>query len=156
MSGETNPAEEPQYTTREQIDQVLARSPKVASAVHNLDKAIDHLEQIQQELLPKQQKGLHVPGIQEQIYNAQSNLARRLDELIQAANTCTDQEVMGIAMAVNQAGVAYMQGILFGIHYSRMLVTYEGDQPFQRLLIEANTLLDRAHKKKGNGGLIIP
>ncbi len=146
MSDESTQVQVP--PTPEEVREILEREPAIAMAVTSLEEAIEALDQIQQEVLPQQEKGLQIPNLEHKLHTAQTKIATALDTLVASARTCEDPEIMGIAMGFNQAGVAYMQGILYGVHYSRMMVAHHGNRTNERLLHEAYALLQRAQQRK--------
>lgn len=139
---------------REEALEILARDPKVDTAAKNLDRCIDEFIELQQEILPQQEKGLVIPNVEERIFSSQSKLADCIDALVSAMKECEDMEVIQVAMGVHSVGVQYFQGVFFGIHYSRMAIAKKGDRIFARLLHSAYAQLNKTRQQKS--GLVIP
>jgi hypothetical protein len=119
----------------------LAQDPALEAATNELEKCILKFDELQREILPKQQKGIIIPNVEELIYATQKNLAEAIDGVVVAMRNSDNQDAVAVAMTVHTIGVQYFQGVFFGICYTEIMTSYEGDRPFQRLL---NRMLQRA------------
>lgn len=125
---------------------ILAQDPELEAATNKLEECIDKFEELNEEILPAQAKGIIIPNAEKRIYSAQSNLAEALDKLILALKNSDNQDAIGVAMQMHSIGVQYFQGVYFGIQYSAIQVKCQGDRPFQRLLHQAYKMMERAQQ----------
>lgn len=125
---------------------VQAQAPDLAKALTQLDVAITKLNDLQAEILPLQEKGLVVPNINQRIHANQQAIAVAMDNTHGLLHKYQENEaVIAVAGAAYNEGMAYIQGIVFGVHYGRVALKHE--KPFQRLLAEAYHMLERQQNR---------
>jgi len=127
---------------------ILERDPAVKAGVNMVEDAIGAIDTLQAEILPQQQKGLEVPNSAQRTLAAQRQLARAIDTINKAMQSCTDKEVVQLGMSIQNVGVQYFQGIFFSIHYSRVVFVHQGDRTFQRLLDGGYKMFERTRQRK--------
>ena len=141
--------------------EVLAEDSELEAAANHLEECIDKFEELNEEILPAQSKGIIIPNAEQRIYTAQSRLAEGLDKLTAAMKASDNRGAIGVAMQMHSIGVQYFQGIYFGIQYSAIQLKCQGDRPFQRLLHQGYKMVERAQQSAvaGNApkpGIITP
>jgi hypothetical protein len=139
-------------------EEILARSPRVKTAVEHLLTALHEYQQIEAELVPKQQSNLVDPSAGQKIHNAQFKLVRAMDTMVSTLKGEEDQEVGQIAMAYYQKGMFFVQSFVFSLHYARITQRFGNIGAFEYLLKEAYALLSKNQERStpGKGKIVTP
>lgn len=137
-----------------QAMKTLSKDPDLLKAANALQSAVNAIDELNNEMLPMQQKGMVIPNLEQRVHAAQQALARNIDELIIAMRKSNAPDAVQVAMQVHSLGVSYFQGVFFGVHYARTNLVAQGDRTFQRMFHQAYQLLQRTQSQQSN--LVLP
>lgn len=124
---------------------LLATNPAVERAYTKLATAIHAYTTLSHQAMEQEGNTLVDPTFAQRIYQAQIAVARNLDILTAAMRHIEDNiELQTLCMGLHQDAIAYVQGMLFSIHYGRMTVHPQGHlQPYEYLMTEAYQALQK-------------
>lgn len=130
----------------------------IVKASEEVNTSVVAWKDLEEKVLPSQQKGIIIPHVDQMIRTAQGQIARSLDGLLAAlaehgpSVNSTDPEVitpMEGVTAAYQDGVIHVQGIVFSIHLLRLSSVLNHKSPCARMIAEAYMLLERAQNMSG-------